>query len=79
AVAHVLADRPYDLVLLAGDDTPDEAMFRLAAGDARMTAVRVGDGETAARYRLPSPTAFREFLRAALPGVPAGVARVQPG
>jgi trehalose 6-phosphate synthase/phosphatase len=63
AVGHLLADQEYDLILLAGDDTTDESMFRLAAGDPRIVTIRVGDGETAAQYRLPHPAALRDLLR----------------
>jgi len=62
AVAHVLADRTYDLILIAGDDTTDESMFRLAARDPRVLSVRIGDGGTAARYRIQSPGSLREML-----------------
>jgi trehalose 6-phosphate synthase/phosphatase len=62
AVAGMLAGRAYDLVLVAGDDTTDESMFRLAAGDPRVVSVCVGDRETAARYRVAGPAALRGLL-----------------
>jgi trehalose 6-phosphate synthase/phosphatase len=73
AVTALLAERTYDLILLAGDDTTDESMFRLAppvppggAPDHFIT-IKIGDGETAARHRLPTPGALRRFLLGALP------------
>jgi trehalose 6-phosphate synthase/phosphatase len=68
AVTFMLAERKYDVVLLAGDDTTDESMFQLGAHDDReLLTVRIGGGPTYARYRLPTPAAFRQFLSAALP------------
>ena len=64
AVMHVLADKTYDLILLAGDDTTDESMFRLELRNA--LSIKVGDRETQARYRVPSPAIFRRFLEDAL-------------
>jgi trehalose 6-phosphate synthase/phosphatase len=66
AVANLLDDTEYDLILLAGDDTTDESMFRLAAHDPRVLTVRVGDGETVAQHRVRSPAALRQLLQAAL-------------
>ena len=71
AVLRMLAGRDYDLVLLAGDDTTDESMFQLAASDRRMITVRIGEGETSAQYRLPTPQAFRSFVLSCLPGTPS--------
>jgi trehalose 6-phosphate synthase/phosphatase len=65
AVLRLIADRQYDLILAAGDDTTDESMFALATQDARIVSVRIGDGETLARHRLPSPASFRQFLNGA--------------
>jgi trehalose 6-phosphate synthase/phosphatase len=64
AVMHVLSDRTYDLILLAGDDTTDESMFRLELRNA--LTIKVGDRETQAQYRLPHPAGFRRFLEAAI-------------
>lgn len=56
-----LADRlGVDAVLYAGDDVTDEHAFEAVAGrgvDADVT-VKVGDGDTAAAYRVASPDAF---------------------
>jgi trehalose 6-phosphate phosphatase len=47
--------------LYAGDDATDEDAFRaLSEG----VTIRVGTGETTARYRLPSPDAVYDFLGA---------------
>lgn len=76
AVAHLLENRDFDLVLLAGDDTTDESMFRFAAHDARMTTIRVGEGETAAQHRLATPAALRNLLRSAIVQQPRTIATV---
>jgi trehalose 6-phosphate synthase/phosphatase len=67
AVRALLAHRPYDLVLLAGDDTTDESMFQLAAHDPRVLTLRIGDGQTRARHRLPTPAALRHLLKSLRP------------
>lgn len=64
AVTRLLSERPYDLIVAAGDDTTDESMFRLDLQN--FISIRVGDGETQARYRLPTPAALRGFLARAL-------------
>ena len=66
AVLRLLQQAPHpDLVLVAGDDTTDESMFRLDV--AGLLSVKVGDApDTHARYRLPTPAAFRRFLEQAL-------------
>jgi trehalose 6-phosphate synthase/phosphatase len=66
AVTYILGQRDYHLILLAGDDSTDESMFRLAAHDPRMISVRVGEGETAAQCRLSTPSDLRQLLRASL-------------
>lgn len=58
-------------LLAAGDDETDEDLFEQLrlAGDGAWT-VRVGDGATAARYRLPSPRAMLKVLRLLGNGAP---------
>lgn len=46
-----------------GDDTTDEDAFRALADDARAVTVKVGPGETAARFRLPDVDAVVAYLR----------------
>jgi trehalose 6-phosphate synthase/phosphatase len=73
AMHEFLKQRDYDLVICAGDDQTDEAMFR--AEIEPMISIKVGGGETAAQYRVPTPWAFRSLLRrllAAMPQKPAG-------
>jgi trehalose 6-phosphate synthase/phosphatase len=61
AVVRLMAEKDLGAVLCAGDDETDETMFRLS--DARIVSVRVGQpGDTAARFRIQSPRAFRVFL-----------------
>ena len=60
AVRRILEEKKYDLVLVAGDDQTDESMFRLDVPN--LITVRVGDGETRAKYQIPTPAAFRRFL-----------------
>ena len=60
AVGRILDEARYDLVLVAGDDQTDESMFRLELKE--LIAIHIGDGDTAARYQLPTPAAFRKFL-----------------
>ena len=54
----------YDAVLCAGDDETDESMFRLNADN--IISIKVGKGDSAAKYRVSSPRAFRDFLAKAI-------------
>jgi trehalose 6-phosphate synthase/phosphatase len=72
AVSRVLEQRQYDLIVVAGDDTTDESMFRLNVRN--LLSIKVGDGETQARYRVPTPAALRGLLLRAIstwPPLPA--------
>jgi trehalose 6-phosphate synthase/phosphatase len=60
AVQRVLEEKSYDLIVVAGDDQTDESMFRLDVPN--LLTIHVGDGDTRARYQLPSPASFRHFL-----------------
>jgi trehalose 6-phosphate synthase/phosphatase len=50
----------YSLAVCAGDDLTDESMFELKLP--RLITIKVGPGTTQARYRIPDPAAFRQFL-----------------
>jgi len=52
----------YGAVLCAGDDSTDERMFRLQ--DRRIVSIKVGDGDSAAQFRVSSPRHFRQLLEA---------------
>ncbi len=61
AVARVLEQNDqYGVVLCAGDDLTDESMFELSGP--RLLTIKIGDGTTQARFRLPDPRSFRQFL-----------------
>ena len=64
AVMHVLSDKDYDLIVLAGDDTTDESMFRLELRN--QLTIKVGERDTQAQHRFANPAAFRAFLEAAV-------------
>jgi len=51
--------------VMVGDDTTDEAAMEAAQG-AGGWAVKIGDGPTLARHRLPDPQAVWEWLEGAL-------------
>jgi|SRR5581483_3600420 len=51
----------WDFILVAGDDTGDEVLFNAMPED--VFTIKIGPGKSAARYRLPSPTAFAALLR----------------
>jgi trehalose 6-phosphate synthase/phosphatase len=60
AVEFFLRRNSYDWVLVAGDDQTDESMFRLE--HPAMATVKVGSGDTHARYRIGEPSGFRDLL-----------------
>jgi len=77
AVMRCLEGRQYDLVLVAGDDTTDESMFRLDLRN--LISVRVGDAEDShATYSVPSPREMRRFLEKAIRH-PTGVPQPSSG
>ena len=61
--------RVEERVLVAGDDTTDETMFALTGDGRDLITVHVGETDTRAAYRLPTPAAFRAFLTSLLPTV----------
>ncbi|HEY6795787.1 MAG TPA: trehalose-phosphatase [Kineosporiaceae bacterium] len=50
-------------VLYAGDDVTDERAFAVLDDDAGDVTVKVGDGETLARHRVPDPVAVARLLQ----------------
>ncbi|MBN2376174.1 MAG: bifunctional alpha,alpha-trehalose-phosphate synthase (UDP-forming)/trehalose-phosphatase [Sedimentisphaerales bacterium] len=64
ALEHFLQAQGYKAVVCAGDDETDESMFRL--DHEQIVSIKVGDGETVARYKVPSPKELRDFLIRAL-------------
>ncbi|MGB0954231.1 MAG: trehalose-phosphatase, partial [Planctomycetota bacterium] len=63
ALRRILAERatPPGAILAAGDDHTDESMFRALSEDA--LTVLVGNRPSAARYRVDSPSSFRNLLQ----------------
>jgi trehalose 6-phosphate synthase/phosphatase len=61
---HFMMLNKYDAVLCAGDDETDESMFRLNADN--IISIKVGKEDSAAKYRVSSPRAFRDFLAKAI-------------
>lgn len=60
AVQHWLEKKRWDLILAAGDDEPDESVFK--ALPERAYTFRVGAGNTEARFRLTSVERMRNLL-----------------
>ncbi|MEM0133924.1 MAG: trehalose-phosphatase [Thermoplasmatales archaeon] len=48
-----------DFILFAGDDRTDEEAFKMLKSH---VTIKVGDGVSAARFRVDSPTGFKKFL-----------------
>ncbi len=64
AVARIAARHPKHTPVYLGDDVTDEDAFRaLHATHPEAVTVKVGEGETAARYRLPDVDAVVAYLR----------------
>lgn len=61
---HLLLEKQFDAIVCAGDDETDESMFRSAIPE--VISIKVGDGGTAARFRIAGPRAFRNFMKQAL-------------
>ncbi|KQO62107.1 trehalose-phosphatase [Curtobacterium sp. Leaf261] len=53
-----------DAVVFAGDDTTDEDGFAVLDQDAADLGVKVGPGDTAARYRVEDPAGLTDVLKA---------------
>jgi trehalose 6-phosphate synthase/phosphatase len=50
-----------DVVVCAGDDLTDEHMFQV--GNSKVISIKIGKGETSAKYRFTTPSKFRNLLR----------------
>ncbi len=62
ALRHYCGNGDYDLVICAGDDQTDESMFQAEIDN--LFSIKVGAGDTAARYRIDSPSTFRNIIGA---------------
>jgi len=60
AVSHLRDSAAADVAIFVGDDVTDENAFRVLRRED--VGVKVGDGETAAEYRIPSVSAVRSLL-----------------
>jgi trehalose 6-phosphate synthase/phosphatase len=56
AVQYLLEKRKYDHILALGDDKTDEEMFKVLLNKENAYTVKIGEGETLARYRLQNPS-----------------------
>ena len=65
AIQELLAQFPERKPLYIGDDTTDESAFEILHQTANMHAVtiKVGDGATCARYRVPDVESVIEYLK----------------
>jgi len=48
----LLEKNHYDFILSIGDDRTDEDMFEVLANNSNAYTIKVGDGDTLAKYRL---------------------------
>jgi trehalose 6-phosphate phosphatase len=64
AIARLRTILQADAVVFAGDDTTDEDGFAVLHQDAADLGVKVGPGDTAARYRVADPAALTGVLKA---------------
>jgi trehalose 6-phosphate phosphatase len=69
AIASFMLQAPFAgrVPLFAGDDVTDEAGFSAVQAHGG-SGIKVGEGETVAHYRCPSPGALRQWLQDACPG-----------
>jgi trehalose 6-phosphate synthase/phosphatase len=64
---HFMMLNKYDTVICAGDDETDESMFRINADN--MVSIKIGKEDTAAKFRVSNPEAFRKFLADAIDNI----------
>lgn len=60
ALEYFIGRGDYDCILCAGDDTTDEAMFKVDRNE--LVSIKVGAGDSLANYRIPDPRHFRQLL-----------------
>ena len=60
AIENILTSKSYQNVVCAGDDQTDESMFALDVPG--LVSIKIGEGTTQARFRLPDPAALKRFL-----------------
>lgn len=65
AAKRLLGERAFGFVLCAGDDTTDETFFQPPPTPDAIT-IKVGPGQTAAKYRLGTPGELRRLIEEAL-------------
>lgn len=63
AVNNLLAKSNYDYILAIGDDTTDEDMFGVLQASTCAYTVKVGKGDSLAKYRLNNPEEVTRFLK----------------
>ena len=66
AVVRIAAEHPDHTPVYLGDDTTDEDAFRALEASGDPVTIKVGEGETAARYRVPDVDAAVAYLWEAL-------------
>ena len=62
AINDLIKNNNYDYVLSIGDDVTDEDMFEALKDDENSITIKVGSGNTSAKYRLDSPADVIQFL-----------------
>ena len=60
--SHILLNGKYDFTLAIGDDKTDEDLFEMLTGENEFS-IKVGEGNTAAKYRLKTVEEVLEFLK----------------
>ena len=62
AVRKILSRSRYDFILALGDDRTDEDMFKILAGNENAYTIKVGPGESYAKYNLHTQQRAVSFL-----------------